>query len=66
MEPKNKTTSFTVKAVRNGYIITLNYCTLVATTSKQVAQVFTDSIVNMFEDMAESEQVKIDLEVNEI
>ena len=66
MEPKSKKTSFTVKAVRNGYIITLNHCTLVATSSKQVAQVFTDLVVDMFEDMAESEQVKIDLEVNGI
>lgn len=66
MEPKKRTISFTVKAVRNGYIITLDYGTLVATSSKQVAQVFTDSVVDMFEDMAESEQVKIDIEANGI
>lgn len=66
MEPKKKTTSLTIRAVRNGYIITLNSCTLVAQNPQQAAQIFADSIVDMFKDMAESEKFKIDIEPNGI
>ena len=66
MEPKKQTASFTVRAVRNGYIITLNSCTLVAQNPQQAAQIFADAVVNMFKDLAESEKVKIEMEVNGI
>ena len=63
MEPKKETTSFTVKAVRNGYIIDAGFCTLVAKTPHQLTNVIANAVVDMIKDMAESEQVKIDMEV---
>lgn len=66
MEPKKKTTSFTVKAVRNGYIVDAGFCTLVAKTPHQLTNIIANAVVDMIEDIAESEQVKIDVEVNGI